>query len=1167
MSDTFTGSSNTDWFNSRNWTSVSGNKTTHKAPVNSATGSQGVVISGKTAVISPVQSYYSNYNPTNIYVAQTLNTGGVNYTVLTETQIDGVGITLANGANLDIQGVALGIFYDNVDTLTPAYTTMTGLHGALTATPHADMHMQISVVGTDTLTVDTVNENFGFITIGNGDTLNLENITSGGNAQALHGLINYGILSVSSGGELNITATNASGSTLANFYNAGWIVDNGGTLSISSSVLDGASTLAANGGVDGFIEVGSGGLAILSNTVSSAEQVNFTDNSHNTLQITAGTLFSGTVNNFGSGNTIQVNGFTSTSNATLTTVGGVKELITTNGSVQTTITLTGSVSSNFSTTLSGGKEVISAGGNTLSGNTTYTSGSNTLTASSGSLTNTGTLAATGSGSTLAINSNVGGTGTIFIDNGATVALDNATGNDSGQTVLFGTNGSAASPNTLLVNDNSAGFGGPIAGFGVNDDIVLGGSALPTFATGDGVGLSFNSATGVLTVTETDSSGATLGSSMLTFTGASGLSTSSFVGLETSAGLDIELAPSSPVTYNFSASGTGSFEDRHNYTGGKAPGDELSAKTTVAIKAGTAAVSAKMLTDNGLITVSSGTGFVDAGTLAGTGKLVVSGKASLTGNTSLASITDGGSLVLGGTVSGPITISSGAQASVTGSLVDTGSLSGAGAFIVGAGNSATLSGGVSGISVTDNGSLTVAGNVSSNISGTGTLAVASGTSAALSGTDSMGALTSNGSLTVTGSLTDSGTASGTGALTVASGGNVTLAGGSALASITDNGSLTVAGSVSSNISGSGTLVVASGTSPTLSGTDSVGALVDNGTLTVTGSFTDNGTASGTGTLAVGTGGTATLAGGASLAGIYDAGSLTLGGAYTGSIDMRGNNTGSVADFTGPNVTSGVLNTSITDLGFGDTVALGSANFALSGSSDALSESYNSSTGVVTISDATNGEALQVTLGLTAGDSASLLHVTEVNGQVELTLCFYPGTALATPAGEVAVEALKAGDLVMTANGAMPVRWIGQNHIHTRFADPLRSLPIRIRQGALGDGLPVRDLLLSPDHAVYVDGILVHASALVNGTSIVREHNVPEQFTYYHVELATHELLLAEGVQAESFVDNVDRMHFHNWDERTAPETPVMEMDLPRAKSARQVPVAIRRRLELNQFAVA
>ena len=186
---------------------------------------------------------------------------------------------------------------------------------------------------------------------------------------------------------------------------------------------------------------------------------------------------------------------------------------------------------------------------------------------------------------------------------------------------------------------------------------------------------------------------------------------------------------------------------------------------------------------------------------------------------------------------------------------------------------------------------------------------------------------------------------------------------------------------------------------------------------------------------------------------------------------------------------------------------------------------------------------------------------------ITLCFYAGTMLATPDGEMEVEKLAQGDMLLTANGAKPVRWIGQSHVHTRFADPLRALPIRIRAGALGDGLPGRDLLLSPDHAICLDGVLVQASALVNGATIIREYDVPEEFTYYHVELDTHELLLAEGVQAESFVDNVDRMHFHNWDDRTTPETPILEMDLPRAKSSRQVPLALRHRLGLDKAAVA
>jgi hypothetical protein len=188
------------------------------------------------------------------------------------------------------------------------------------------------------------------------------------------------------------------------------------------------------------------------------------------------------------------------------------------------------------------------------------------------------------------------------------------------------------------------------------------------------------------------------------------------------------------------------------------------------------------------------------------------------------------------------------------------------------------------------------------------------------------------------------------------------------------------------------------------------------------------------------------------------------------------------------------------------------------------------------------------------------VTGFNGgsSADLTLCFMAGTHIATPDGEVAVEALKAGDLVMTAAGAKPVRWMGESHVAARFADPVKSLPVRIAAGALGDNLPVRDLLVSPDHALFLEGMLVHASALVGMPGVIREHNMPAIFTYYHVELETHELLLAEGVAAESFVDNAGRHHFHNWDDRTAPATPIAEMDLPRVKSARQLPASLRTR---------
>jgi hypothetical protein len=71
-------------------------------------------------------------------------------------------------------------------------------------------------------------------------------------------------------------------------------------------------------------------------------------------------------------------------------------------------------------------------------------------------------------------------------------------------------------------------------------------------------------------------------------------------------------------------------------------------------------------------------------------------------------------------------------------------------------------------------------------------------------------------------------------------------------------------------------------------------------------------------------------------------------------------------------------------------------------------------------------------------------------------------------------------------------------------------------------------------------------------------VPEQFTYFHVEIASYELLMSEGVPVESFVGNADRMNFQNWSEYEALGNtgPIPEMCYLRAKSARQLPSTLR-----------
>ena len=148
-----------------------------------------------------------------------------------------------------------------------------------------------------------------------------------------------------------------------------------------------------------------------------------------------------------------------------------------------------------------------------------------------------------------------------------------------------------------------------------------------------------------------------------------------------------------------------------------------------------------------------------------------------------------------------------------------------------------------------------------------------------------------------------------------------------------------------------------------------------------------------------------------------------------------------------------------------------------------------------------------------------------------MCFGTGTLIRTSRGDVAVETLMVGDLVLTASGEhRPIRWLGHRTMDCASRPtPSDAWPVRILAGAFGQGLPDRNLLLSPGHPVLVGadengtgGYLVPVMLLINGTSVAR---VPvDTVTYWHVELDAHDILLAEGLPAESFLDYGNRPWF-------------------------------------------
>lgn len=140
------------------------------------------------------------------------------------------------------------------------------------------------------------------------------------------------------------------------------------------------------------------------------------------------------------------------------------------------------------------------------------------------------------------------------------------------------------------------------------------------------------------------------------------------------------------------------------------------------------------------------------------------------------------------------------------------------------------------------------------------------------------------------------------------------------------------------------------------------------------------------------------------------------------------------------------------------------------------------------------------------------------------CFAAGTRIATAEGWTVVEALRAGELVRTESGALlPAIWVGARRVDCRrHPSPSHVQPIRIAPHSFGPGLPERPLLLSPDHAIFVEGVLIPVKHLVTG-DLIRPLDAAA-VTYHHVELPQHAIIQAEGLPVESYLDTGDRQSF-------------------------------------------
>ncbi len=505
------------------------------------------------------------------------------------------------------------------------------------------------------------------------------------------------------------------------------------------------------------------------------------------------------------------------------------------------------------------------------------------------------------------------------------------------------------------------------------------------------------------------------------------------------------------------------------------------------------------------------------------------------------------------------------ASLTGSITDTisGGVFNAGTLTIGDGFSVeklTLSGGTTTVSgvTTINGATTVRGSQivmsGGSLAATGGITFGSGTFAGtLSGAGNIsgGTISGAGTIIASGILDIANTISSGPTLAFASGGTSVLKLDGTVTALSAIVFSSDAQTVEIGRNGTLTIVVAE----TVTGG---GIQLDGGTLTDANGLLfgtiggQNGRLSGFGTVAanmtrVGPGGANTIT--------ASGGTLFLGasiGAGTGLVYRIAGTTASVLELdlgvgAGNNFTFlgaagdlaykyfGSISENVIGLNVGTTTT--PTNFIdYMNKTVTISDKSNAHTGTGATVNLSDGSALTLT-GVTGAVGTWFVNTkTDGAGGTDIFLsttnatCYAAGTRILTAIGERSVESLMQGDIVLTLSGgelsAQPVKWVGHRRIDlTAHPHPETVAPIRIRRGAFAENMPHRDLLVSPDHAVFVDGKLICARQLINGTTI-RQEKGWTSVEYFHVELDAHAILLAEGLPAESYLNTGNRGFFAN-----------------------------------------
>ena len=278
-------------------------------------------------------------------------------------------------------------------------------------------------------------------------------------------------------------------------------------------------------------------------------------------------------------------------------------------------------------------------------------------------------------------------------------------------------------------------------------------------------------------------------------------------------------------------------------------------------------------------------------------------------------------------------------------------------------------------------------------------------------------------------------------------------------------------------------------------------------------------------------------------IQGASTIALGETYSALTSTNAAFSGSGGTLTIPSGKLAFMDSPPVISGFktGDFINFG----AYANGEKAVYAANGADTGTLTLEDATGKPVGSLTLigHYTQADFG----ITDNNGLAEIVGCFLRGTRIMTTKGEIAVEDLAAGDKVVTAAGATKDVRSVQLRRFSRAAEIASAnvRPVRIAAGALAENIPSRDLFVSPDHSMFLAGVLVPAQLLVNGETVtqpVRQSSID----YFHVDVEPHDVILAEGAAAETYLD-IGASHFappgvvvlyqpnepKNWEDACAP----------------------------------